>query len=120
MQKIGTPHGVYAATVTCTRKEFAMFAAFHPDGADRAGAVNDLVHADRELSVLDASKLMGRRGAEALLVIERGEGALVPLAVVTARDIVTRVVAAGLDPAVVTVGDIAWPDGATMGSENLA
>jgi len=33
---------------------------------------------------------------------------LLPLGIVTASDIVTRVIAAELDPAVLTAGDIAW------------
>ena len=87
-----------------------MFAALWPDGADRNRAFRDLVHIDREVSVLEASRLMSRRRVGALVVTDRGEGTVVPLAVVTAHDIVSRVLAAGLDAAVVTIGDIAWPD----------
>jgi CBS domain-containing protein len=36
---------------------------------------------------------------------------LLPVGVVTARDIVTRVVAAELDASVLTAGDISWSDG---------
>ena len=68
-------------------------------------------YVDRELSILDASRLMRTSGAEELLVTDPAEGTLLPVGVVTARDIVTRVVAAELDPSVLTAGDIWWSDG---------
>ena len=68
-------------------------------------------YVDRELSVLEASRLMRTSGAAELLVTEPAEGRLLPVGVVTARDIVTRVVAAALDPSVLTAGDISWSDG---------
>jgi CBS domain-containing protein len=68
-----------------------------------------LTHVDREASVLDASKLMRKSGATELLVTGEADGVLSPLGIVTASDIVTRVIAAELDPAVLTTGDIAWP-----------
>jgi CBS domain-containing protein len=72
----------------------------------------NLTHVDRELSIVEASRVMSQSGAEELLVTDQAEGALVAVGVVTARDIVTRVIAAGLDPEVLTAGDIAWPDAA--------
>ncbi|HEY0335978.1 MAG TPA: CBS domain-containing protein [Burkholderiales bacterium] len=63
---------------------------------------------DRDVSVLEASRLMRSSGSDELLVTDKAAGALVPLGIVTARDIVTRIVAAELDPAVVTAGDITW------------
>jgi CBS domain-containing protein len=74
---------------------------------------NDIGHrkpapVDREVSVLEASRLMRSSGSDELLVTDRAEGRLVPLGIVTAHDIVTRIVAAELDPAVVTAGDITW------------
>jgi CBS domain-containing protein len=73
-------------------------------------APEHLTYVDRELSILEACRVMRRSGAEELLVTDQAEGTIVPLGVVTARDIVTRIVAAGLDPAVLTAGDIAWSD----------
>jgi CBS domain-containing protein len=67
-----------------------------------------LTQIDREVSVLDASKLMKKSGATELLVTGETEGQLLPLGIVTANDIVTRVIAAELDPAVLTTGDITW------------
>ena len=69
---------------------------------------HELTHVDREASVLEASKLMRKAGTAELLVTGETDGMLRPLGVVTAKDIVTRVIAAELDPAVLTTGDIAW------------
>ena len=69
-----------------------------------------LTHVDREASVLDASKLMRKSGTTELLVTSEANGALLPLGILTANDIVTRVIAAELDPAVLTTGDIAWSE----------
>jgi CBS domain-containing protein len=67
-----------------------------------------LTHVDRDASVLEASKLMRKAGTTELLVTGKAHGKLLPLGLLTANDIVTRVIAAGLDPAVLTTGDIAW------------
>ena len=67
-------------------------------------------YVDRELSVLETSRLMRSSGAAELLVTVEAGGTLVPLGIVSAHDIVTRIVAAGLDPAVLTAGDITWPE----------
>jgi CBS domain-containing protein len=67
-----------------------------------------LPQVDRDASVLEASRLMSKSGRTKLLVTHQTDGTLQPLAVLTAKDIVNRVVAAGLDPAVLTAGDIAW------------
>ena len=69
-----------------------------------------LAYVERELSILEASRLMRESGAEELLVTDRTQGMLLPVGVVTARDIVTRIVAAELDPGVLTAGDISWSD----------
>src|SRR3981081_1585417 len=45
---------------------------------------------------------------EELVVTDGPTHSLVPVGIVSARDIATRIVAAELDPAVLTVGDIAW------------
>lgn len=71
-----------------------------------------LTHVDREASVLEASKLMRKSGTTELLVTVEANGRLRPLGILTAKDIVTRVIATELDPAVLTTGDIAWPGSA--------
>jgi len=66
-----------------------------------------LTHVDREASVLEACKLMRKSGTTELLVTEEAQGILLPLGILNANDIVTHVIAAELDPAVLTTGDIA-------------
>jgi CBS domain-containing protein len=65
---------------------------------------------DRDTTILNASRLMRTYETEQLVVTQRPRDVRVPLGVVSARDIVTRIVAAGLDPAVMTAGDIVWAD----------
>ena len=60
-----------------------------------------------EASIADASRRMRDCGATELLVMSEIHGEARALGVVTAQDIVTRVLAVGLDPAVLTAGDIA-------------
>jgi CBS domain-containing protein len=67
-----------------------------------------MTHVDREASIFDASLLMRKSRVAELLVTGEVNGTLHPIGVLTADDIVTRVIAAGLDPAVLTAGDIAW------------
>jgi CBS domain-containing protein len=66
-----------------------------------------LTHVDRDASVLEASKLMRKAGTTELLVTVEAGGVLRPVGILTATDIVTRVIATELDPAVLTTGDIA-------------
>lgn len=75
-----------------------------------------LTHIDCSASVLEACRLMRKSGTEALLVTGEASGLLVSLGIVTASDIVTRVIAAELDPAVLTTGDITWLAPATPDS----
>jgi CBS domain-containing protein len=64
---------------------------------------------DRDQSVLEATRLMRGLEVDTLIVTERSNGKPLSVGPVTAADIVTRVTALGLDPNVLTVGDIAWP-----------
>jgi CBS domain-containing protein len=61
---------------------------------------------DREASIEAASRLMREQAVDELVVIERQGTARMPLGFLSGRDVVTRVVALGLDPAVVTAGDV--------------
>jgi CBS domain-containing protein len=63
---------------------------------------------DRDSSILAASRLMREERVEELVVTERLDDKPIPAGIVSARDLVTRVVAVGLDPSVLTVGDILW------------
>jgi len=79
-----------------------------------------VIHVDQEASVIEASKLMRKSDATELLVTAEVNGMLFPLGIVTAKDIVTRVIAAELDPVVLTIGDIAWSGIAAAGSGDIA
>jgi CBS domain-containing protein len=65
---------------------------------------------DHETTVIDAVKLMHKTGSTQLAVTRRADGLLLTLGTITARDIRTRVITPGLDPNVLTMGDIVWPD----------
>ena len=65
----------------------------------------------RSITVLEASKLMCICRVGELVVVEEPQGPLMPIGIVSARDIVTRILAPGLDPAIFTVGDIVWSGG---------
>ena len=62
----------------------------------------------RDTTVLGASQVMRTSQVGELVVTEKPQGLLVPVGIVSARDIVTRIIAPGLDPSVFTAGDIAW------------
>ena len=85
----------------------------HSDGSQTsAGSVarelNALTRVDWETSVLEASKVMRKSHSNELLVVDGSHGLPFVFGILTAIDIVTRVIATGLDPAVLTAGDIAW------------
>jgi CBS domain-containing protein len=63
---------------------------------------------DRDVTVDAASRLMRDQHVDELVVTEGLEDKPVPAGIVSARDIVTRVVAFELDPSILTVGDILW------------
>jgi CBS domain-containing protein len=65
---------------------------------------------DRDTTILAATRLMSSLHVDCLVVTERFNGQPVSVATVTAGDIVTRVTAMELDPTVLTVGDIVWPE----------
>jgi CBS domain-containing protein len=61
---------------------------------------------DSSATIQAASAAMRERDADALLVVDASEGAARAAAVIFASDIVTRVIALGLDPGVLTVSDL--------------
>jgi CBS domain-containing protein len=63
---------------------------------------------DGAATIVTASRLMRSFQVEELVVTDRPENGPVPVGIVSARDIVIRIIAAGLDPEAVTAGDIAW------------
>ena len=67
----------------------------------------DVAFTTRETTVAAAAKLMRHGHVGSLVVVEQiNGGKRVPVGIVTDRDIVVEVIATGLDPAVITVGDI--------------
>lgn len=61
----------------------------------------------RETTVAAAAKLMRHGHVGSLIVVDQMNGGRrVPAGIVTDRDIIVEVIATGLDPAVITVGDI--------------
>ena len=65
------------------------------------------VFTTRETTVAEAAKLMRQHHVGTLVVVEDVNGAKrVPVGIVTDRDAVVEVMATGLDPNAITVGDI--------------
>jgi CBS domain-containing protein len=66
----------------------------------------DVVCASREAAVATAAKLMRQHHVGDVIVIDRADAERMPIGIVTDRDIVVEVVALGVDPNVVTLGDM--------------
>jgi CBS domain-containing protein len=75
--------------------------------------VSDVVTIEPSSSVVDAAKRMIQEEKGPLPVVEGGR----PVAMVTDRDIIARVVAEGRDPNSLTVDDIATRDLVTIGQD---
>ena len=74
----------------------------------------EVVTANKTLSVADAAQLMRSHHVGDLVVSEERDGRMHPVGIVTDRDIVVEVVAAGVDPDTLKVGDIMGPGLATV------
>lgn len=61
-------------------------------------------------SVQEASRLMREHHVGSLVIVEETERGRRPIGIVTDRDVVIEVVAAGVAPATVTVGEIMGPE----------
>lgn len=75
-----------------------------------------IVQADKP--ALEAARLMRQYHAGDVVVVEERGGLRVPVGIVTDRDLVVEIMAPGLDPAVITVGDIMASELATV-MENI-
>ena len=64
------------------------------------------IHCQRDMSVQEAALMMRQHHVGDLVVAEQPNGERVPLGILTDRDIVISVIALGLDPASLLVGDI--------------
>src|SRR5258705_13562493 len=63
---------------------------------------------DSDASILAASRLMREQDVSDLVVTERQDSESFPIGILSAREIVTRVLALQLDPGVLKVGDGLW------------
>lgn len=67
-----------------------------------------------ETTIGEAARLMRQHHVGDVVVVAEEDGRRKPVGIVTDRDVVVEVVATGLDPATLTVGDIMVPDLATV------
>lgn len=74
----------------------------------------EVVVVTRETPVVEAAQLMRHHHVGDVVVVLEEAGLRTPVGILTDRDIVVEVVAAGLDPAGLKVGDIMAPDLATV------
>ncbi|MFC0250726.1 CBS domain-containing protein [Massilia consociata] len=71
---------------------------------------NEATCCTRDETVQGAALLMRRQHVGDVIVVDRFDGASVPVGIVTDRDIVISVIAPGLDPVSLQVGDIMSED----------
>ena len=74
----------------------------------------EVVVTGRSETVVEAAQLMRRHHVGDLVVVEERGGAKIPVGIVTDRDVVVEVVAAGVNPEALKVGDIMGPEVATV------
>lgn len=74
----------------------------------------NVIIAKRDLTVLEAAKLMRQHHVGDIVVVEETDGVRVPVGVVTDRDLVVEIIAPELDYTVITVGDIMGTELVTM------
>lgn len=74
----------------------------------------EVVVAERSMSVTEAARLMRTHHVGDLVVVEPAAGRRQPVGIVTDRDIVIEVVAAGVNPEALKVGDIMGQEVATV------
>jgi CBS domain-containing protein len=61
---------------------------------------------DANATVAEATRLMREQHVDRLVVVRAGEDGGVPVGTLSAGDIIGRVMAVGLDPRVMTAGDV--------------
>ena len=74
----------------------------------------EVVITEKTLSVVDAAQLMRKHHVGDLVVVDEKGGRKHPVGIVTDRDIVVEVVAAGVNADALKVGDIMGPEVATV------
>ncbi len=78
-----------------------------------------VVTCGRETSALEAARLMREHHVGDLIVVDEVDGRVTPVAVVTDRDLVIEVMAQGLDPAMLRVGDLIVDELVTAGEDEV-
>jgi CBS domain-containing protein len=81
-------------------------------------STTDTVCCARDESVQGAALLMRKHHVGDLVVVEEPDGERIPIGIVTDRDIVISVIALGLDPLGLEVGDIMSDDLLTAGEND--
>jgi CBS domain-containing protein len=69
-------------------------------------ATHNVVCASRDTSALEAAQLMRHHHVGDVVVIDETDGTRKPVGIVTDRDLVVEVMAPGVDPTVVKLGDL--------------
>jgi CBS domain-containing protein len=75
----------------------------------------DVVCATRETTVIEAAKLMRQHHIGDVIIVETHDGKRIPVGIVTDRDIVVEVIAAGIDPRLLKLGDLQLAPLVTVG-----
>ncbi len=69
-------------------------------------AIHNVVCASRETSALEASRLMRHHHVGDVVVVDEKEGMRKPVGIVTDRDLVVEVMAGGVDPTALKLGEL--------------
>jgi CBS domain-containing protein len=69
-------------------------------------SVHNVVCASRDTTALEASRLMRHHHVGDVVVVEETEGMRKPVGIVTDRDLVVEVMAGGVDPSAIKLGDL--------------
>jgi CBS domain-containing protein len=75
----------------------------------------DVICATREMTVTEAAKLMRQHHIGDVIIVETHDGKRIPVGIVTDRDIVVEVIAAGNDPRLLKLGDLRLAPLVTVG-----
>lgn len=68
--------------------------------------IRDVIHVERQTPISETARLMRAHHVGNVIVVDRENRGLRPVGIVTDRDIIVQVIAAGLDPARLTAGDL--------------
>jgi CBS domain-containing protein len=74
----------------------------------------EVVYTQRDNSTLEAAQLMRQHHVGDLVVVNDNKGIRVPVGIITDRDLVVEIMATGLDPTAITVGDVMTPEVAVV------